>query len=833
MRKIIPLNHNWQFTKTPHADLAGEGARWQSVSLPHTWNAADGAEGGSYYRGECCYRTRLNPAALLAGTPWAGWERTDEEGAAPGSLLFFHAFLRVHALALRGNVYVNGEESGSHEGGYSAFTVDITRQFREALAEDAELTLIISADNSIHSHLYPQTADFTCYGGLYRGVELLLLPEVHFDASYHGAGGLAVTCELPESPDYALLHLNSWVNTDAADYAVRYQVVDRDGGIAAECWRPAAAPKADILLPAPHLWQGVDDPYLYRLTATLVYRNEQVDHVSSTFGIREFYVDAEKGFFLNGKSMMLRGVSRHQDWLGEGYALTREQHFRDAKLIAEMGANTVRAGRYQHSEDFYDACDELGFIVWAEIPYMGRQSDDRAAFDNVCEQMKDLICQNYNHPSICFLGLSDKITLGGENADIERDHRALHQLVKELDPSRLTAMAHTGMLPVDSPLHGIADVEGYDYSLGPCGDRFDYIENRLDEFHELHPDICLSLSGYGAEGFLNRSFGAKGVPSGSFGAAGVSSGCFDMSGCGDLSEERQAQYHEHMVGMLMERPYLWSAYVENMFDYGCGEGCDGSGRNCSGLVTMDRQIPKDAFYIYKAYWSKEPFVRICGRRCAERAADSTDIKVYSNQPQVSLYVNGELFSTQVGSRIFVFEDVPLEEGFTYITATASDCSDTITLEQVEEEPSAGAGPSASGAAPFAGGAAPFAEDGTPTAANWFAAIETVASDAPVEFSETHFSVCDTLGDLLAHEETCRVLTGAIPAMSGIPFNRFMLTMMRDKTFVELAETFAAMGGSPSSGIGVSGNGSTVPKAGPPANALQIVNAELNKIRKNP
>lgn len=784
MRKIIPLNHNWQFTRTSYDKLQQKNTKWESVSLPHTWNAVDGADGGEGYdRGEYFYKTTLQPEALLGSTPWAFRRRPD---TLDSSLLPVCAFLRIGALSLRGAVYVNGREAGSHEGGYSAFTVDITNEFRQAADAGTSLEILISADNSEHSSLYPQTADFTLYGGLYRGVELLLVPEFHFDVSYYGAKGLCITSEIPEESDCAILHLNSWVNTASADYTIRYQIVDRDGSIPAECWRPTSDPKVDVLLPSPHLWQGVDDPWLYRLTATLVYRNEQVDQVSTTFGIREFYVDSEKGFFLNKKPVMLRGAACHQDWLYEGYALTREQHFTDAALIREMGANTVRLAHYQHSEDFYDACDESGFIVLAEIPYINCQSDDPKAQENARQQMKELIYQNYNHPCICFWGLSGEITAWGEKEGLVENHRAMNDLVKECDPSRLTTMAHASALPADSPLHGITDVESYDHYFGWCGDSCDRNEKWLDDFHEKRPDICLGLSGYGAEGIITYQ------P--------------DIAECGDYSERYQAEYHEHMAKILTERPYLWSAHVWNMFDSGSAARREGgtAGRDNKGLITMDRQIKKEAFYVYKAYWSKEPFVYVCGRRYAQRAEDATCVKIYSNQSQVSLYVDGELFSTQVGSRIFVFEDVPLKEGFTCMTAAADGCSDSVTLEKVRQKPDIYTLPRT------------WDDDGGVT--NWFEQIETVASDTPMEFSATHFSVHDRLRDIFASDEASSILLAALSSMTGRALNRSLLAADGDRTVLEMTRTLASEHPQTAQGI--------------PENALQIINSELSKIKKH-
>lgn len=819
MRKIISFNDNWSFSK--------DGRHWEPVTLPHTWNAVDGMDGrGEYYRGICRYRKEFLAPPL-------------QEGAV--------VFLEVLACSLSGTVLINDEELACHEGGYSSFTVDITASLRPAPEMN---TVTILADNSPRDDIYPQMADFTFYGGLYRGVNLLILPNTHFDVSFHGGPGLAVTPEVMENgrsgekapnttAHSAVLHLRSWIRNSSPNYSVRYNIKDADGRTVAESWRPAEDPGTDILLLSPHLWQGVQDPYLYRCTATLVYRNEVVDEVSTPFGIRSFFVDPEKGFFLNDTPVMLRGVSRHQDRLWLGNALTREQHYEDAALIAELGANTVRLAHYQHSRDFYDACDEYGLIVWAEIPYISCQSDDPAAHENCRLQMKDLIYQNYNHPSICFWGISNEITIGGEKPGLPENHRNLHRMIKELDPGRLTTMAHVSMLPMDSELHGITDVEGYNHYFGWYGGSYEKNETWLDEFHKRHPEICLGLSEYGAEGIITWQS--------------------DAPKCLDYSESYQAEYHEHMAGILMERSYLWSTYVWNMFDFGCAARNEGgtAGRNNKGLVTIDRRIKKDAFYIYKAYWSQDPFVHICGRRYARRAADSVTVKVYSNCPSVTLYVNGDAFGTQYGNKIFYFKDVPLSEGFTYLTATGDawfyptgggrtpgpsssceshDCSscrgldirrsnfgptytvsDTITLERTAEKPDIYTLPRDEDEDEEGDGAA-----------NWFDTVETVASDEPMEYSEEHFSVHDKLNDICSNREAFSILSGALYAMTGMKLKKSMLTMMGEKTPEELAGMMAGFGDAPDrEASDDSGTGGKIP-----ANAMQIINAELGKVKKS-
>lgn len=771
MRQIININDNWSFSKG--------GVYSDAVTLPHTWNAIDGMDGSGEYDRGCYSYTRQLPCLPL------------REGE--------RVFVEVLAASLSCRVLVNGKETGYHEGGYSSFTSDIT----DALlpcdpGAPRSNTLTLEVSNEIRSGIYPQMADFTFYGGLYRGVNLLLLPPTHFDVSFHGACGLAITPEVTDAQT-AILHLNSWIVNPSCDYTVRYLITDAAGCDVAEVWRPSCAPKTDLLLPSPHLWQGVENPYLYHCTATLFYRNESVDEVSSRFGIRSFSVDPEKGFFLNGKPMMLRGVSRHQDRLWLGNALTKEQHYEDAALIAQLGANTVRLAHYQHSRDFYDACDEYGFIVWAEIPYISSQSDDPSAHENCRQQLQDLIYQNYNHPCICFWGLSNEITIAGEKPGIVENHRELNALVKELDPCRLTTMAHVSMLPMDSPLHGITDLESYNHYFGWYGGTYDKNEKWLDAFHAKHPEICLGLSEYGAEGIITYQ------P--------------DHPECRDYSESYQAEYHEHMVKILMERPYLWATHVWNMFDFGCAARNEGgtAGRNNKGLVTMDRKVRKEAFYVYKAYWSKEPFVHICGRRYAQRTGETITVRIYSNLPRVSLAVNGVPFATQTADKIFLFENVPLREGFTFLTATAlpdndapaADAaapSDSVTLERVASKPEIYT--------------LPREEDDRDGVTNWFETAPAASDEIPTKPSDEHFSVQDCIRDIAASEEAFSILTDALQSMTGMKLKKSMLAMFGSKTIVELSDMLTGFSGDENVG-------------GVPENALQIINAALVRVKKQP
>lgn len=759
MRKIIDINSDWRFIREDAGLPASLPTNWQRIDLPHTWNAIDGNDGnGAYYRGVCWYAKEFDTPSLLAG---------------------YRLYVEIPAASQSGRVFVNGKEVCYHEGGYSNFRADIT----DALSKDGKNLLAICVSNAETTHIYPQMADFTFYGGLYRGVNLITVAPTHFDLDFWGTQGLKVAAK-PVGTG-AEISLEAWVKNADENYTVRYQIINADGEIAAEAWRPAANPAVTLSLPDAHLWQGVDDPYLYTCNASIVRRNETVDEVSCRFGVREFSVDPEKGFFLNGKSMPLRGVSRHQDKLGKGVALTREDHYEDAKIIAELGANTIRLAHYQHSQDFYDACDEYGFVVWAEIPFISSQSDDPTAHENCRTQIQELVHQNINHASICFWGISNEITIAGEKPHLIENHKDLNALVKSIDSTRLTTIAHVSMVPLDSALHGITDVESYNHYFGWYGGTYDINEQWFDNFHKVHPEICVGLSEYGAEGIITYQ------P--------------DDPKCRDYSEAYQAEYHEHMAKIIAERDYIWSTHVWNMFDFGCAARDEGGvkGRNNKGLVTIDRKIRKEAFYVYKAYWSKEAFVYVCGRRYAQRAMDKTTVKVYSNQPRVTLLVNGTEFATLEADKIFVFENVPMNDGFTQITAVAGDCKDSIALEKVAEKPSIYTLPPDND------------EELCDGAANWFDQAAAIDANAPMEFPEDRLSIRSTINEIVSTDAGYALLANALHTMTGMKMKRSMLGMMGGKTLEGMMGMMAGMAG-----------GKNIPE-----DIIKRLNAALNQIKK--
>lgn len=696
MREIISLNENWtlSFPKGDHAT--------EQVNLPHTWNAVDGNDGnGSYLRTTGVYtRTFTAP-------------KQPREGG--------RTYVEVLAAALNSTVKVNGQVATTHEGGFSIFRADVTD-----LCHEGENELTIEVSNEDTPSMYPSSADFTFYGGLYRGVNLISVPNAHFDLDYYGGPGMMVT-PVPTEDGGANFTIKSFVTNPADDLTVMYSIEDCFGREVASAVRGSADTEVTIYVPDAQLW-SMDEPNLYTVVATLQRNNEEVDEIAANVGVRSFKVTPDEGFSINGVPTPLRGVSRHQDRVFEGNALTAEEHYDDAMLIKELGANTIRLAHYQHSQDFYDACDEIGFAVWAEIPFISVFKKGEGAHKHVMEEMKELIIQNYNHPSIMFWGISNEILIGGISQELVDTHHDLEKLCKELDPTRLTTIAHVSTTPVNGPMHHITDLESYNHYFGWYGGQMEQNGPWLDQFHAEHPDICIGISEYGCEGIINWH---SNTPQ-----------------CKDYTEEYQALYHEHMAQVFEDRPWVWASHVWNMFDFGCAARNEGgvSGRNNKGLVTMDRKTKKDSYFVYQAYWTQTPMVHIAGRRHAQRAGETTEIKVYSNQDTVVLYVNGKEVGQQTAHRVFKF-NAALNEGFNTIVAVAGDVKDSITLEKVAEEPGYYT--------------LPEFNERQEGVANWFKQIGSMDLTAPMEFPEGYYSVKDTMEDLAKNEEALALAAKAV------------------------------------------------------------------------
>ncbi|MCM1119767.1 MAG: glycoside hydrolase family 2 protein [bacterium] len=628
MRKVINLNDNWRFEKTSQVPAAMPD--WEAVTLPHTWNAEDGQDGGNdYWRGTAMYCRQF--------------DRPQSDG---------RAVLEFPGAAMTADVYVNGKHLAHHEGGYSTFRVDVTGELRE------ENLLCVAVDNSVNDTVYPQKADFTFYGGLYRGVKLILVPEEHFELIKDGTPGIKITPKVEGSQ--AAVTLETW---QTGGETVRFTVMGDGRVYTAETAVAGGYAKAQILIPQAHLWDGVKDPFLYWVKAELLCGGSVKDEIGSRMGCRTFGFDPERGFLLNGREYPLRGVSRHQDRKGAGNALTEEMHREDMDIIREIGANTVRLAHYQHAGEFYDLADENGMVVWAEIPYITAHME--GGRENTLTQMRELVTQCYNHPSIVCWGLSNEITAGGSvTEDMLENHRLLNDLCHKMDPVRPTTMAHAFMLETDSPMTEIADLNSYNLYFGWYLGELEQNGSFFDEYHTKFPERIIGFSEYGAD--ANPRYQAE---------------CPEK---GDYTEGYQCVYHEHVLQCIEQRPYLWATHVWNLFDFAADGRDEGGkhGENQKGLVTFDRKLKKDAFYLYKAAWSSEPFVHLCGKRYVNREQAETVVKVYSNQPQVTLSVDGRECGTQTGSRIFEF--TVTISGEHEITAEAGGLKDTMVVRKAEK-----------------------------------------------------------------------------------------------------------------------------------------------------
>ena len=621
MRSIAKLMQDWQFT--------GPDGKTTLVELPHTWNAKDGQDGGNdYWRGTCTYSTAFAAPAFDAASQ--------------------EVWLQFEGVNSSAKVLLNGRNICTHDGGYSTFRVHVS----DLLAKDNQLT--VEVDNSINDRIYPQKADFTFYGGIYRDISLMVVSKNHIALGHFGDTGVKITPALKDGK--ADIRVETIVEGEGA---VSVELQDAAGSIVAR----AEGADAQLHLDAPHLWDGVKDPYLYTCVVRLSSDGTVVDEVSTRVGLRTFSVDSKNGFFLNGRPYPLHGVSRHQDRKGVGVAITKEMMEEDMALILEMGANTIRLAHYQHAQAFYDLCDEKGLVIWAEIPYITMHMHNGRA--NTLTQMEELIVQNYNHPCIAVWGLSNEITAASAvNEELLENHRALNDLAHKLDPTRPTTMANVFMLEITSPILEIPDVNSYNLYFGWYLGELDQNDDFFDTYHAKYPDRCIGFSEYGAD--ANPAYQSAHPEK------------------GDYTETYQCVYHEHMAKMIADRPWLWATHVWNMFDFAADGRDEGgkNGENQKGLVTFDRKIKKDAFYLYKAYWSKQPFVHTCGSRYVDRTEDVTEVRVYSNLPEVSLYKDGHLVETKKGDKVFVF-NVPIT-GKHSIEARAGAYSSVILVNKAAE-----------------------------------------------------------------------------------------------------------------------------------------------------
>ena len=631
MRNIVNINQNWYFSKEATAVPETLCTDWEAVNVPHCWNAVDGQDGGNdYWRGTAYYAKAIAKADLPEQSRY---------------------YLEIQGANSSADVYLNGKALAHHDGGYSTWRVDLT----EALAD--ENLLVIAVDNAANDRVYPQMADFTFYGGLYRNVNIIAVPESHFDLDYYGTPGIKVTPVMEEND--AKTEVEVFLTDAKEGQIIRYTLMNQEGKVLGT--KDTADKKVIFRIKNAHRWHGRKDPYLYSVKAELVEGEEVLDTVSTRFGCRSYVIDPENGFILNGEEYPLRGVSRHQDRWGFGNALLPEHHEEDIDLICEVGCTTIRLAHYQHDQYFYDLCDEKGLVIWAEIPYISNHMP--TGRENTISQMKELIVQNYNHPSIVVWGLSNEISIAGATPDLLENHHILNDMCHEMDKTRLTTMAVVSMCSMDDPYVRIPDTVSYNHYFGWYGGETSMNGPWFDEFHKKYPNQPIGCSEYGCEALNWHTSDPK---------------------QGDYTEEYQAYYHEELIKQLFTRKYMWATHVWNMFDFGADARAEGgeNGQNHKGLMTFDRKYKKDSFYAYKAWLNPEPMVHICGKRYVDRVEDVTKVTVYSNNPTVELFANGESLGVKEAADHFFYFDVP-NVGETTLVAKAGELTDESFIRKVD------------------------------------------------------------------------------------------------------------------------------------------------------
>ncbi|MCA9251541.1 MAG: hypothetical protein KDA54_10455 [Phycisphaerales bacterium] len=655
VRKQVSINDRWHVTVQPMRLPRSPYVRASStsiVNLPHTWNALDGQDGGAnYLRTTGIYVRRISIPQRREG------ERV---------------FLRVGAANIVATVLVNGQFIGEHRGGYSAFVLELT----DVVDWGQDNDLMIVVDNAIHEDVPPYGADFTFFGGIYRDVSLLFTDSLCISPLDHASSGVYLRTNGISAESARVTAFIKLSNRDSIKSGVRAQlnIIDHDGDIVATKDATVAnvpigesATSISIDVVNPHLWQGVDDPYLYTARLTLDAGDRSIDCVEESFGIRTFDVDPDHGFTLNGKSYALRGVNRHQDRPDVGWAISRKHHDEDFAMIREMGCTAVRLAHYQQDPYAYSLCDQLGLVVWAEIPLINRVFHTDSFRSNCRQQLIELIRQNYNHPSICFWGVHNEITAPWEpGPDPIPLVTELAQLTRTEDPTRKSVCAAT--TPDENLANWQTQLVAFNRYFGWYHDSADDFGPWVDEMHKKHPAVPIGISEYGAGANVEHhelpprksQHNSQWHP-----------------------EEYQAVFHESHWRQISARPFIWGSFVWNMFDFACDQRNEGGapGRNDKGLVTYDRLIKKDAFYWYKANWSDEPFVHITSRRMKQRNTQFVSVKVYSNCDQVSISVGDRTYPAQQSSNhLFEWPQVSLSAGSNTIRAVGTTNGETVTDE---------------------------------------------------------------------------------------------------------------------------------------------------------
>ena len=615
-REVVSMNDAWRFTPTRSAGMGRFGpfgqpaVRQTTVNLPHTWNAEDFMNDEGYRRGFGTYTKQIDIPDEYRGK---------------------RVFLQFEGAGTMATVLVNNKIVGEHRGAYNTFAFEVTDYLRYGTPN----TVVVICDNEPQFDIAPQGGDFNQYGGLYRDVWMIVTDPVCITPLYYGSSGVLIHQTLVNERRAELFaEVRLSTTTDYKGCEVYFALEDATGKVVAEKVSTLVNDDRALCylgLDNPHLWNGKADPYLYKAVTVLKKDGKEIDRVEENIGFRYFWVDQDKGFFLNGKHVKLHGVCRHQDWAVLANALTEKEHLADYDLFDEIGANALRLAHYPQAHFMFKEADKRGYLVWEEIPFVGGYVDLDSFRDNLKLQLAEMILQNYNHPSIVFWGLFNEI-----HDNIDEIVGELNDLAHELDPNRLT----TSATDQDHTYITTTDATGWNKYFGWYYDTVADFGPFLDDWHARFPNARISVSEYGGGAALSIHV-AKYGPEDEADVSATSRGHFHP-------EEKQTYIHMNNWKVIAERDYIWGSFVWNMFDFGSSIRREGDVNNLNnkGLMSQDRQTRKDAFYFYKANWNKaEQTVHLCSKRYTDRAEDTTDVIAFTTAPSAKLFINGK----QVGS----------------------------------------------------------------------------------------------------------------------------------------------------------------------------------------
>lgn len=702
MRTSYSLNEKWQFLKGTNNTSSS------TVTIPHTWNIE-----GDTNREVNVYTRKLEVSASHVHDK------------------LYVEFLGVNSIC---KVYINDEYIGEHRGGYSTFRFDITGHYNW----DGANYLKVSVDNRQTSDVSPLNGDFTIYGGIYRPVNLICVPRTHLALDYWGTDGVILRSNL-DSEKLGILNIELHTVYEREEDFIQLEVLDQENHLVDTKEIPISQKEFSFSISNPIIWNGKENPHLYTLKVSVAKDGEIVDSISKTFGFRKAELTSDAGFFLNGNPLRINGVAKHQDFDHVGNAITNEHIEKDFSLINEIGANSVRLSHYQHCQTTYDMCDQEGYIVWAEIPMMSLP-DREGVLENATNQLKELVLQNCHHPSICFWGIQNEIAMDGESIAMYSAVNSLNETVLELLPNAITASANMYHVKNNSQLNFISTMVGYNLYYGWYYEQINGLNDWLERFHEENPSVPVGISEYGADS--NLQFHSE------------------QPKVNDYTEEFQNVYHEKTYSIIESKPYVWGSYVWNMFDFGSDVRNEGGtkGKNCKGLVTFDRTIKKDAFFYYKAKWSSTPFIHICGKRFINRSDEHITIKVYSNQTDISLKINGEEIRSLTGQSVFTFENIRLNPGENELIAYSGELVDKVILMKTNQ-------PDLSYRF----------DDPNPdvNVKNWFTQEQGEVDLFPADA----YSILDTIGSLMENSEAWQLIDDFAPEITSRSSPGAMMTLL--------------------------------------------------------